>query len=218
MRQRLLTLALFIAAPCVFGQLASDSVTVAVTRNTYLPPDEVVFSVVVQSPANASMDQVLAALRGTGITAADLISASTTPGLPGQWFDVAPRLQWTFRLTSPLTKITSLLSELAALQKGIGQTDPGMSLAFSILGVQASQASQAAVACSREELLGDARNHAQKLADAAGLTLGPLQAVSDSGMSAPSALWSSTGAFLLGAVSFPQSCVLSVKFGLLRYH
>ncbi len=51
-----------------YGQLGSNTLTISATRSTYLQPDQVVFSLSVSSPVSTSLDQVVAALSGLGIT------------------------------------------------------------------------------------------------------------------------------------------------------
>ena len=64
-------------SPLAFGQLDSNSITVTASRNASLQPDQAVFAVSVQSGISASLDDVLAALQGSGITAANLSSVSS---------------------------------------------------------------------------------------------------------------------------------------------
>ena len=166
MRRLLIALASLLLVTSAFAQLDSNSVTVTATRNTYLPPDQVVFSVVVISPSTANLDQVVAPLQAVGITADNLTGVTTPLTAPSPWFDVAPVLQWTFSLKSSLNAMKATIASLSALQKSFAADHPGMTLSFIVQGVQVSPEAQAAVTCSRADLIADARNEAQKLTDA----------------------------------------------------
>ncbi|HLG95546.1 MAG TPA: hypothetical protein VKX49_04460 [Bryobacteraceae bacterium] len=61
------------AAPAL-AQLETDTITVAANRQVSLQPDQIVFSVQVSAPQTASIDDVLAKIAGTGLSAADLSS------------------------------------------------------------------------------------------------------------------------------------------------
>src|SRR5258708_30463233 len=63
-------IALFLVSGCiVLGQSDSNSITITATRTIYAPPDQVLFEVAVDSGLDASLDAVVAALAGSGITA-----------------------------------------------------------------------------------------------------------------------------------------------------
>ena len=83
-----------------------------------------------------------------------------------------------------------------------------------------SAALQQSQTCSIPDLLADARAQAQKLADAAGLTLGAILAMSS--FAATPAANPDTGIAIPGLISTallttPQICTATVKFGLTRF-
>ena len=79
MVKRLPFFLLILSVPAAFGQLDSNSVTVSATRSMTQQPDQVLFGVTVQSGLNTSLDDVVAALQGSGITAANFSAVGTLP-------------------------------------------------------------------------------------------------------------------------------------------
>jgi hypothetical protein len=177
-----------------FGQLDSNSITVTASRGSSSgPPDQAVFSVSVASGVDTSLDDVIALLQGTGISAANLQALDEYPvstGVPGQR---AETLNWRFSFNAPLAKNKDTIAILTNLQANIAKKNNGVTMSFSIQGTQSSVQPQT---CSLSDLLTDARTQAQKLADGAGVSVGNILA-----MSSPT-----------GAV-----CFLTVRFALLRY-
>ncbi len=212
---------LLAAAPFVFGQLDTDSLTISATRTFNLQPDQGVLGVYVDSAATAGLSDVLAALQGSGITA-DNLTRFYTPDP----FMVPPRLRWQFTLTTPLSKMRDTIVSLAALQMALAQQNSGLALTFNIQGTQVSAQSQAVQQCRVENLLADARAQAQKLADAIRVSVGPVLAMSTATFTAlpigyvpyPVAVIGVLGSSPYGAVStsVSVSCSLIVKFSLAR--
>ncbi len=117
---------------------------------------------------------------------------------------MAPTVDWYFSLPVPLAKMKDTINNLIALQKTITQNNSGLTLSFSVSGLQVSQDLLHSQTCTVTDLLSDARSQAQKLATAANLYLGTVLAMSGvTSMNAP----------LYGSVS---SCSLTVKFGVTR--
>jgi hypothetical protein len=202
-------LALVLSSSLAFGQLDSNSITVTASRsNASGPPNLAVFSVVVTSGLDTSLDDVIALLQGTGISAANLQSLDQyrLSNAPGQ---VTETLNWRFSFTAPLTKNKDTIAMLTSLQQAIAKMNNGQTMSFSIQGSQSSVQPQV---CSLPDLLTDARAQAQKLADGAGLGVGNILAMSSSttGVSA-----AGIAGILLGASSSP--CILTVRFALLRF-
>jgi hypothetical protein len=228
MVKRLPIFLLILSVPGAFAQLDSNSVTVTATRSTTPQADQVLFGVTVQSGLNSSLDDVVAALQGSGITAANFSEVTTAavvavipPMLPPT--TGVPLLQWTFALPVPLAKIKDTIATLTALQKSIGQQNIGLTLSFNVQGTRVSTQLQQSQTCPTADLLADAQAQGQKLASAAGLSLGAILAMS-SGASVPSSVGNvapviTTGAFVSSVLSpiFPSTCSMTVKFALLRY-
>src|SRR5947207_11295095 len=102
---RIIDVGLFASASLLFGQLDSNSITVTASRSVYLQPDQIVFSVSVSSPTDATLDDILAALQGSGITAANLSGSfgSLSVFAGGQ-------TEWIFALPAPLANIKSTVA------------------------------------------------------------------------------------------------------------
>jgi hypothetical protein len=170
---------LSLAAAPVFGQVVSPTLTITATRSVLLQPDDVAFSLTVSSSATASLDQIVAALSGLGVTSANLASVFNGPSLP---------FQWSFTLNVPIAKLTTTIGSLTELEQNIGQNNSGLALTFTVDGTQASQLSgqiQQSQPCSNSDLIADATAQAQKVAAAAGFTLGPILKLSNAPLSQP---------------------------------
>src|ERR1700691_5414366 len=165
MRKTCLLLLLFGVVPA-FGQLESNTVTISATRSISLQPDQVVYSLSVNSALNTTLDQIVAALSGLGVTSANLTGVNNNS---------APQtLQWSFALAAPFPNLGATIGSLIKLQQTITQNNSGLTLTFSIAGTQVSAQLQQSQSCSNSGLIADATAQAQKLVAAAGLTLGPI--------------------------------------------
>jgi uncharacterized protein YggE len=154
----------------LFAQSTSNSVTVTASQNVIQQPDQAVFGIFVTATADKSLDDIVSALAGSGITAASLVGITTPAVLVPLGFQPQPMLQWTFRLVVPLSKVKDTTSTLATLQQSVAKAD--LSLSFAVQGTQVS--SQAAPNCNFGDLITQARTQAQKLAGAGGLSSGAI--------------------------------------------
>jgi hypothetical protein len=216
---RCLWLGILLAAveSLAFGQLDSDTLTVSVSQSFALQPDQVLLSVSLPTPASTGLDELVASLKGSGITAANLSNVSLLR---------EHTLIWLFTIAVPLSKIPSTAAQLNA-QK----------IPFYVQGSQVSAESQQAQQCPLPSLMADAKAQAKKLADSAELVVGDILALSggspsilNSGIAVPAALLRgnidpTSGApfpAVIPAVAIPPvvraNCSLVVKFKLLRYH
>lgn len=226
------TISLAACLTLAYGQ-TGNSVTVTATRTLNVQPDQASFTVTVTTPTTASLNDVLAALPGTGIIAANLVSVGTSSivsVLPPTQTPPAPKLNWLFSVTVPFSAMKNEFSALAGLPGAVKQknTDFAASLAFS-----GATASQAALDNARTQILpdliNDARTKAKQLTDAAGLGLGGITALAESGtawintpqfIAVPSAQTVSGFVSFLGAlytVPPPPTINLAVTFTLLRF-
>lgn len=201
---------LLLAAAPLFAQLDSHTVAISATRSINPQPDQVVFNLLVSSAASNTLDQVVAALSGLGITDANLNGIS----------NLVP-FQWDFTLLAPLSKLSTTIGAIVKLEETIGQNNSGLALTFTLNGTQVSQQLQS---CSDSDLVADATAHGQKLAAAAGLTLGPIIKVSNVSVAQTDAVPTSAAYFAFGGFSefllsapapSPVTCSLLVKFQLL---
>jgi hypothetical protein len=213
--------------PLVFGQLDPNSITVSASQNATLQPDQAVFGVVVQSSVSTSLDDVLAALLGSGITAANFSGVSTQQGqlgstlLPGGQVQ-GPTLSWAFNLPVPLTKTKDTVASLTTLQQNITKLNNGLTLSFSIVGTQVSQQLAQSQTCSLPGLIATATTQAQSLAAAANLTVGRILALSSATSNAVSnnsgGLYAGFGSVYFSTISAsPPPCAVTVKFALTGY-
>ncbi len=225
MRKSGLVFVLVSFCPLAFGQLDSNSITVSVSNNANLQPDQAVFSVTVVSSSTSGLDDVLAALQGSGITAANFTGVSTQaqiisslgaspPPIP------VPTLGWSFSLPVPLANTKATVATLTTLQQNITKLNNGMSLSFGIVGTQVSQQLAQSQTCSLAGLIASATTQAQNLATASGLTLDSILALSSATSNVVSATQGivEVGAFVSTLSSAtPPPCAITVKFNVNRY-
>jgi hypothetical protein len=184
----------------------------------------VVFTVSVTSNPDATLDSVVAALAVLGITAGNFSSTQVVSVSFGGEADL--HQLWAFTLPAPLSKLKDTISSLTSLQQTIAQKNAGLSMTFHVQGTQASPQP-----CSTPDLVSDARAQAQKLANAAGLSIGPVIGISDAGSSSltavaanriPTPLAGDFSTFLVNTPLFaiapipPFNCSLVVQFRMLR--
>ena len=81
MRKAFLTSVLLASASLVFAQTDANSITVVASRNTTLQADQAVFNVSVTSGLNTTLEDVLGALQGSGVTAANFTGVNSPPQL-----------------------------------------------------------------------------------------------------------------------------------------
>jgi len=117
---------------------------------------------------------------------------------------LAPPVDWSFTITVPIAKLKDTINTLTALQKSITQNNSGMTLSFSVTGLQISPQLAQSQSCSSSDLLSDARAQAQTLASAANLFLGTVLAMS---AATPPAI---------PPYSSASTCSLTVKFAVTR--
>jgi hypothetical protein len=196
-----------------------SSITVVASRARALQPDQVLISLNVSSGLNMGLDDITAALQQAGISGAAFIGVNTqtvfTPGTGSQ-----PRLQWTFRLTAPLSDTKDTLAAIVAAQQALAKASAGPSLSFFVSGTQVSPQLAAAQTCPYSDLVKDAQAQAQAVAIAAGVSAGTILDLGQ-GNSAP-AFVSVLDPFLVGSVSgfqtfqlgLASTCSLSVTFRL----
>lgn len=215
---RLSQFLLLVAAAPVFGQIPSNNVTITATRTLTLQPDQVLLSLAVTAPPTVGLEQIVGALAGVGVTVSNLngVGTNTDP--------VA--FQWNFALTAPIANLTTTLASLTQLEQSIVQNNLGLALTFNVEGMQVSQQLRQSQTCSNANLVSDARAQGQKLAAAVGMTLGPIQELSNAPSTQPvfaEITGARLGAFVIGSLSAfaispepsPLICSLVAKFQLL---
>src|SRR6266851_4451669 len=128
MRKGFLICILLASASLVSGQTDSNSITVVASRNANVQADQAVFNVAVTSGLNASLDDVLGALQGSGITLANFTGISTPtlsfvgiPTLLPITSAPPPSLQWSFTLAVPLSRIKDTITTLTTVQQNVAK-------------------------------------------------------------------------------------------------
>src|SRR5580698_11561906 len=142
---------LFLTAVPLFAQLDSHTLAISASRSLTPQPDQVVFGLSVNAAASTTLEQVVGALSGLGITDANLNGISNSDPF-----------QWSFTLVAPLSKLSTTIASLIKIEQTIGQNNSGLTLMFTIEGTQASQQVQQLPSCSDAELIADATAQAQK--------------------------------------------------------
>ena len=191
----------------------------------------------VTSSTTAGLDDITGALTGAGITGANFAGVytgtiyTTSGGLPTPQNE----LFWSFTLTTPLSKLSATLTQVISAQQTMSANNSGLTVTFYVEGVQVSPQLQQSQPCSQAVLLSDAQSWALVVANAAGVSAGPILSMAEGG----DALWASlqvapafrTGDFTsavtsggLGFASFlpttvysapSPTCSLTVQFQLL---
>ncbi len=198
------------------AQQVPNAITVSASRTVNVPPDMVTIYAYVDNGAIATIDGALAALPGSGFTAANLYNFSAN-SQSGQSL-----LEWEFSMALPFSKMNDTL---AALQQAASQST---AVSFGVGGAQLSPQLLAAQDCSYASLLNDAQAQARQVTAAAGISLNDLIAVGES--STPTAAFRSgdfsqivTGNFTIYnpfTVSYPTypsqptSCTLVARYGM----
>jgi uncharacterized protein YggE len=203
-----LTLLLLLPA-CLHAQATATDRTVTVTasRNASVAPDQGTITVDVVTPTDATLDDVLAVAQGSIVTAANFTSVYTSTSYDSTGKTYRDYLDWGFTLTAPLSNLKTTFGQLAALQVAVGTKNNGMAVSYSLRGTQTSAQALAGQNCAASDLVSDARAQAQKLAVAAGLSVGAVVAVSGTSVVTPP-----SGGFSAG--TYQPSCSLTVKFAL----
>jgi hypothetical protein len=194
-------LAGFVLLPILaFAQLTPNSVTVTASRDTSVKPDITRFTISVDAGVDASLEEVVAAASPAGVTAANFT------GISYYQLSSAQPVTWSFAVTAPLSELKARLATLTALQNSLAK-DKKFALSFVVGGSEVSPQSQT---CSLTDLIADARAQAAKLASAAGMSVGAVQAVSGS---VTGSAQSASGIGAATSVLSP-TCSITVKFAL----
>lgn len=229
-------LAVAFASLCL-AQMDDNTVTITATRSITLQPDQAVVGVNVTAPATAGLDEILAALQGTGIDAGDLVYTATNAGL-----NLSPVMNWQFSKTVPFSGLKDTLAALLAAQQKLEKQIGGFDLSYYVNSQPSQAAQQAPALCPIPTLFSEAQAQAQRVADAVGARADGVVSMSQRGLQ-PSVLQvptfvSRTGDFsaiydpLTGSGLIPVSrivgvlspaplplgstCSLTVQFKLLR--
>ncbi len=179
---------------CAFAQAALDGITTSASKTITLLPDSAMFIVDVTSAAGTTVDQAVAWIRDTGITAANLVGAGTTqdyqlvpPGAPPSL-----RMIHEFQITVPYARVGEMLS--------LSASDDALQLARQRI---------------LPDLIAELKRRADTLAGAAGLQVGSIQSISDNGY-VTGVVASSRFVLTGGSSGLQATFQASAKFGVLR--
>jgi hypothetical protein len=161
-------------------------------------------SISVTSGISVGLDEIAGALTQAGVTGASFSGAYTAYTYDNKG-NPNPFLQWYFTLTAPLATLKNTIAQLLSAAAAVSKQNPGVGLSFSTDGLQTSP--QAQPACSQAALIADATGQAQALAGAAGVSVGPVTAISGAG--------ATTQLVLVPTVGYaPAICSMLVQFQL----
>lgn len=200
---------------CAFAQTALDGITTSASKTITLLPDSAVFTVDVTSASGTTVDQAVAWIKDTGITATNLVGAGTTqdyqpvpPGAPPSL-----RMVHEFQITVPYARVKEMSDKLRAATTVVA--DAGGSLSYGLNLSASDDALQLARQRILPDLIAELKRRADTLAGAAGLQVGSIQSISDnsyiSGMVAYSRFVLSSSSSGLQA-----TFQVSAKFGVVR--
>jgi uncharacterized protein YggE len=222
---RHLTIVLLLAfARVSAAQLQDNTITVTVSSGPTIQADAVGFFVRVETPLTATLDDVLAQLKGSAITAANLSYVSTSFDSSG------PQADWSFTLTVPFSRFKETTAVLAKLSAGSIDQNGGQAITVSVSGVQMSDDARARQ-CPLPALVSDARKQADIMAASAGMKAGAIVSISDGSsvdgeqISVPYVLGFASPAYGTGSVTpggfytgqvrvVSPACLLTVQFKL----
>jgi hypothetical protein len=172
MLARSLILAVLFSIACAAAQPAGPSVTVSASKQINLPIEQANFEVSVGSGLSATLDQVLPVVQSLGLTASDLASISG-PSIGFQLTTQPPnQILWSFRLVRSFAQLSQAFSELNSWSNGVNSK---FTATFALASLATTEATTRRLADDAlPGLIADARAKAQHLADAAGLTVGPI--------------------------------------------
>ncbi len=211
----------------LFGLNDQHTITITASRSTSLQPDQALISLTVTSRLTYTQDAIAAALTQAGISGATFTGVNSTPvGVTTNGVAAAAAqsvLQWSYTLGVPIAQAGSTVALLLAANQNFAKTDASLSLTFFVEGLQVSPALQASQSCDESGLVNDANATAQKLATAAGVSVGPILSLGSPGTSGPpTALFvrdpffnvgGALSSFLLGTPA--NNCSLTVQYQML---
>ena len=212
--RRLFPLALCIALTALCGSAfaQTDGITVTVSQNVDLPPDGIYFSLAIVTEPDATLDDVLAASQGLGLTAQSLAGVTLQQYGPsiGQ-----TRLAYAFSLAVAYGKFKETNEKLAATRRTMAAATPAMELQVYGMSLTAGDSARDQARLTLlSPLFEDARKRGDQLARAAGATLGSVLGVTET--------WANTGSYPaylpyggpIGPTTLKTALFLTVRYAL----
>lgn len=180
MISRLLLFVLSVSA-IAFGQVSapSGSVTVTATLGQNVQPDQTTFLITIQSPITTSLDDLMGALQGSGLTLASFSNVYSVQQYANNGKPANLLLEWNFQLAVPLAGMKSEVAALLALVTSLGQGQTPLTLSYQAQGTQVSNQAQVQ-SCGFGDLFSAVVTKAQQIAGAANQKAGGVTALSSS--------------------------------------
>jgi hypothetical protein len=194
----------------------TDALSVTATKTVDLPPEELTFNIVVLADQDTTIEQVLQAIKDTGVTAKDLggIGTSQFGPSPNQ-----ARLVYQFTLTAPLSKFKDTLDRFTAVRRSLLANNSTMEMQTIPVAITPTEAArEQARLQATPDLIADARKRADFLAKTAGVSLGPIVGIGEV-ISTQGGTFGSIGPIYgpygpLGSTSLKATFVMSVRFAI----
>lgn len=167
---------LLLATAALLAQ--SKGINTTVYRTVVVPADEAQFSVTLSTFDDTSLRQILEILADTSVKESELVSQSIDTSA----YDYATakrRIRWSFhfKFVRPVGLFPAISQRLYALRRSFSRPSSSWELTYGA----ALNPSPAAIEAMRQrltpQLIADGRRKARSMADALGLTLGPLASV-----------------------------------------
>lgn len=204
-----LSLALLALSVPVSGQ--NNAITVTVSRNVDLSPDAIFFALAIVTDPDITLDQVLEAAQGLGLTAQSLTSVNLQQygPSPGQ-----TRLAYAFTLSVAYSKFKDTNDKLATVRRTMAAATPPMDLQVYAISISPSDAGRDQ---ARQGLLGplfgDARTRADQLAKAAGVELSGVVGVTEAWASPTGYPYYGPNGGPIGPTTLKTAFSLTVSYG-----
>ena len=215
---------LLAAATAAFGQLDTNTLTIAASSTASAQTSNATVQVDVLLPQASTFQDAVNIVQGAGFTADDFtyVSSYGYGSSVGIEAAAAPTVDWTLSRTVRATEVPSVLAALDAASK----KQPSGTVSYSV-----SNAAAPAPDCAYTALIGAAQSQARKVADAAGVKLGGIVSI-EQGTQTPvaalfvSAVYAVDNPFAsLGGIGLPVSgvpyvstplqssgCIVTVQF------
>ena len=162
-----------LCAPAV----AQSDIVATVSRTVELAPDQITFFLAIMTDPDVTLDQVLQASQPLGLTARDLL------GISSQQFGPGPsqtRLAYTFEYEAQFSKFKEANDKMASLRRTLAANTPAMEVqVYSISVSPADAAVDQARQGAMTQLFADAKQRADQMAKAGGVSIGSVVGVSE---------------------------------------
>jgi uncharacterized protein YggE len=201
---RAISLVFWAMAAIVPTLAQTDSIAVSALKTVELTPDEITFNLGIGTDPEVSLDQVLAAMQTLSLAATDLVGIGSQQLGPSV---SQTRIIYQFAFTIPFAKFKETNDKITTVRRSLAGAVPAMDvLSLSIVINPTDAARDQAFQTALPDLIADARRRADRLAKAAGLTVGGITGLNE--ILAPTTGISSS----FGPISLRTTVGVSVRF------